>query len=94
MLIEQVEQAQKLQTEAEKEADAAMTQLEEFINEQEKLVNASDFYYFKVNVIRCTKKLLYFTLFNLSSTLEVKSSRENLQYLLLFFTETKTWHFE
>ena len=38
MLIEQVEQAQKLQTEAEKEADAAMTQLEEFINEQEKLV--------------------------------------------------------
>ena len=47
MLIEQVEQAQKLQTEAEKEADAAMTQLEEFINEQEKLVNASDFYYFQ-----------------------------------------------
>ena len=39
MLIEQVEQAQKLQTEAEKEADAAMTQLEEFINEQEKLVS-------------------------------------------------------
>ena len=38
MLIEQVEQAQKLQTDAEKEADAAMTQLEEFINEQEKLV--------------------------------------------------------
>ena len=28
MLIEQVEQAQKLQTEAEKEADAAMTQLD------------------------------------------------------------------
>ena len=38
LLIEQVSQAQKLQTEAEKEADAAMTQLEEFINEQEKLV--------------------------------------------------------
>nr|XP_034321473.1 golgin subfamily A member 4 isoform X2 [Crassostrea gigas] len=37
VLIEQVEQAQKLQTEAEKEADDAMTQLEEFINEQEKL---------------------------------------------------------
>lgn len=37
VLIEQVEQAQKLQTDAEKEADAAMTQLEEFINEQEKL---------------------------------------------------------
>ncbi|XP_052786890.1 myosin-11-like isoform X3 [Mya arenaria] len=37
ILIEQVEQAQKLQTDAEKEADAAMTQLEEFINEQEKL---------------------------------------------------------
>ncbi|XP_061170471.1 myosin-10-like isoform X3 [Saccostrea echinata] len=37
ILIEQVEQAQKLQTEAEKEADDAMTQLEEFINEQEKL---------------------------------------------------------
>ncbi|KAK3609983.1 hypothetical protein CHS0354_011824 [Potamilus streckersoni] len=37
VLIDQVEQAQKLQTEAEKEADAAMTQLEEFINEQEKL---------------------------------------------------------
>ena len=38
MLIEQVEQAQKLQTEAEKEADNAMSQLEEFINEQERLV--------------------------------------------------------
>nr|XP_022305371.1 uncharacterized protein LOC111112260 isoform X1 [Crassostrea virginica] len=37
ILIEQVEQAQKLQNEAEKEADDAMTQLEEFINEQEKL---------------------------------------------------------
>ncbi|XP_021373671.1 microtubule-associated protein futsch-like isoform X2 [Mizuhopecten yessoensis] len=37
VLIEQVEQAQKLQTEAEKEADVAMTQLEEFINEQERL---------------------------------------------------------
>ncbi|XP_048750682.2 myosin heavy chain, striated muscle-like isoform X3 [Ostrea edulis] len=37
VLIEQVEQAQKLQNEAEKEADDAMTQLEEFINEQEKL---------------------------------------------------------
>lgn len=34
-----MEQAQKLQTEAEKEADDAMTQLEEFINEQEKLVS-------------------------------------------------------
>jgi len=40
VLIEQVEQAQKLQTDAEKEADAAMTQLEEFINEQEKLVSS------------------------------------------------------
>ncbi|KAL3884703.1 hypothetical protein ACJMK2_024815 [Sinanodonta woodiana] len=37
VLIDQLEQAQKLQNEAEKEADAAMTQLEEFINEQEKL---------------------------------------------------------
>ncbi|XP_052240245.1 myosin-11-like [Dreissena polymorpha] len=37
ILFEQVEQAQKLQTDAEKEADAAITQLEEFINEQEKL---------------------------------------------------------
>ena len=37
LLIEQVEQAQKLQTEAEKEADTAMSQLEEFINEQERL---------------------------------------------------------
>ena len=34
-----VEQAQKLQTEAEKEADNAMSQLEEFINEQERLVS-------------------------------------------------------
>ncbi|XP_067653461.1 putative leucine-rich repeat-containing protein DDB_G0290503 [Haliotis asinina] len=37
LLFEQVSQAHKLQTEAEKEADAAMTQLEDFINEQEKL---------------------------------------------------------
>ncbi|CAC5411822.1 unnamed protein product [Mytilus coruscus] len=37
LLIDQVEQAQKLQTEAEKEADTAMSQLEEFINEQERL---------------------------------------------------------
>ncbi|XP_063437056.1 golgin subfamily A member 4-like isoform X7 [Mytilus trossulus] len=37
LLIDQVEQAQKLQTEAEKEADTAMGQLEEFINEQERL---------------------------------------------------------
>ncbi|XP_052059105.1 myosin heavy chain, striated muscle-like isoform X5 [Mytilus californianus] len=37
LLIDQVEQAQKLQTEAEKEADNAMSQLEEFINEQERL---------------------------------------------------------
>ena len=34
-----VEQAQKLQTEAEKGADNAMSQLEEFINEQERLVS-------------------------------------------------------
>ena len=35
------------------------------------------------------KKLLYlyFTLFNLSSTLEVKSSKEILRHLLLFYTE-------
>lgn len=39
LLIDQVEQAQKLQTEAEKEADTAMSQLEEFINEQERLVS-------------------------------------------------------
>lgn len=37
LLIQQVEQAQQLQTDAEKEADLAMTQLEDFITEQEKL---------------------------------------------------------
>ncbi|CAL1539571.1 unnamed protein product, partial [Lymnaea stagnalis] len=37
LLIEQIDQSLKLQTDAEKEADAAMTQLEEFITEQEKL---------------------------------------------------------
>ena len=34
-----MEQAQQLQTDAEKEADQAMTQLEDFITEQEKLVS-------------------------------------------------------
>jgi hypothetical protein len=38
ILIQQVEQAQQLQTDAEKEADQAMTQLEDFITEQERLV--------------------------------------------------------
>ncbi|KAK7096390.1 hypothetical protein V1264_005690 [Littorina saxatilis] len=37
VLIDQVEQAQSLQGDAEKEADQAMTQLEDFITEQEKL---------------------------------------------------------
>ncbi|XP_013417598.1 nuclear mitotic apparatus protein 1 isoform X2 [Lingula anatina] len=37
ILVQQVDQAQRLQTEAEKEADSAMTQLEDFINEQEQL---------------------------------------------------------
>ncbi len=38
-MVEQVEQAHKLQSDAEKEADAAMAQLEDFINEQELLVS-------------------------------------------------------
>lgn len=38
ILIEQVEQAHRLQNDAEKEADAALTQLEDFITEQEQLV--------------------------------------------------------
>ncbi|KAL8591261.1 hypothetical protein ACOMHN_017585 [Nucella lapillus] len=37
VLISQVEQAQQLQIDAEKEADQAMTQLEDFITEQERL---------------------------------------------------------
>ncbi|PVD36226.1 hypothetical protein C0Q70_03202 [Pomacea canaliculata] len=37
ILIEQVEQAHRLQNDAEKEADAALTQLEDFITEQEQL---------------------------------------------------------
>ncbi|KAI8500649.1 hypothetical protein Bbelb_214670 [Branchiostoma belcheri] len=37
VLLEQVSQAQRLQEEAEKEADEAMMQLEEFINEQERI---------------------------------------------------------
>ncbi|GFN98096.1 centrosome-associated protein cep250-like isoform x1 [Plakobranchus ocellatus] len=37
VLIEQVDQSIKLQGDAEKEADAAMTQLEDFITEQERL---------------------------------------------------------
>ena len=41
MLIEQIEQATKLHGEAEKEADLAMAQLEDFINEQEMLVSTS-----------------------------------------------------
>ncbi|KAL5020532.1 hypothetical protein ScPMuIL_003424 [Solemya velum] len=37
VLVEQIDQAQSLQNEAEHEADAAMSQLESFINDQEKL---------------------------------------------------------
>ncbi|XP_078577234.1 uncharacterized protein LOC144862543 isoform X2 [Branchiostoma floridae x Branchiostoma japonicum] len=37
VLLDQVSQAQRLQEEAEKEADEAMMQLEEFINEQERI---------------------------------------------------------
>ena len=38
ILIQHMDQAHSLQGAAEKEADATMLQLEEFINEQEKLV--------------------------------------------------------
>ena len=40
ILVRQIEQAVELQGEAEKEADVAMDQLEEFLNEQEELVSA------------------------------------------------------
>ena len=39
MLKQQVVQLKGLQVAAEKEADAVMTQLEDFINEQEKMVS-------------------------------------------------------
>ena len=39
MLIEQMDQASTLQNQAEKEADVAMQQLEDFINGQEELVS-------------------------------------------------------
>ena len=42
-LVSQIEQVNKLQDAAENEADKAITQLEEFINEQEKLVCCLDF---------------------------------------------------
>ena len=42
LLVSQIEQVNKLQHAAENEADKAMTQLEEFINEQEKLVCSLD----------------------------------------------------
>ena len=38
ILLQQVEQAYKLQGEAEKDADTALSHLEGFINEQEQLV--------------------------------------------------------
>ena len=38
MLLQQVEQAYELQGEAEKDADTALSHLEDFINEQEQLV--------------------------------------------------------
>ena len=38
-MVEQVDQAHNLQSEAEREAEAAMAQLEDFINEQELLVS-------------------------------------------------------
>ena len=37
-MSKQIDQASRLQEAAEKEADIAMTQLEDFINEQERLV--------------------------------------------------------
>ena len=39
MLLQQVEQAYELQGEAEKDADKALSHLEDFINEQEQLVS-------------------------------------------------------
>ena len=42
MLLQQVEQAYELQGEAEKDADKALSHLEDFINEQEQLVSVSD----------------------------------------------------
>ncbi|XP_035829519.1 cingulin, partial [Aplysia californica] len=42
VLIEQVDQSLRLQSDAEKEADAAMTQLEDFISEQERLEQEED----------------------------------------------------
>ena len=41
MLLQQVEQAYELQGEAEKDADTALSHLEDFINEQEQLVGGS-----------------------------------------------------
>ena len=40
MLVEQIDQAASLQMQAEKEADIAMQQLEDFINDQEELVSS------------------------------------------------------
>ena len=41
VLVEQIDQAASLQLQAEKEADVAMQQLEDFINGQEELVSLS-----------------------------------------------------
>ena len=40
VLVEQIDQAASLQMQAEREADVAMQQLEEFINGQEELVSS------------------------------------------------------
>lgn len=45
LLIEQVDQTLQFKSDAEKEADAALTQLEDFITEQERLVNIWSFFF-------------------------------------------------
>ena len=52
MLVSQIEQVNKLQDAVENEADKAMTQLEEFINEQEKLVSSLGFH-FPIHSVHC-----------------------------------------
>lgn len=49
LLIEQVDQTLQFKSDAEKEADAALTQLEDFITEQERLVNIWSFFLMAVS---------------------------------------------
>ena len=73
--MSQIEQVNKLQDAAENEADKAMTQLEEFINEQEKLVCGLDFLFLIHSVLLSLQTITLH-----KSSLEPVSHAISIQY--------------